>query len=157
MHDQRWPIHRRVSVAVFVSWWLPCRNCLLLFFVQPSSQRASGSHSTAGKPNTATIVPAFTKPSSLGLDNHSHRLTLRGAFQSYTGEGATCRRQAATCKLATHHNACVHMNVHHAANTPSGTVTHGLALQLHFLPEMSLARVGLILRKANDRQASQTP
>lgn len=97
--------------------------------VQSSSQKISGSHNNVGTPNTATIVPTFTKPSSLGSDNHSHCLTVRGTVKSsIESEGARCRRQAATRKLATLHSAWVHMNVHHAANAASGTVNHGLVL-----------------------------
>src|SRR5262250_2604231 len=65
------------------------------------SQKISGSHNNVGKPNTATTVPTFTKPSSLGLDNHSHRLTLRGTVKfSIENDGGWCRRQATTRKLA---------------------------------------------------------
>jgi hypothetical protein len=71
----------------------------------------------------ATIVPTFTKPSSLEWDNHSRCLTLRGTVRSSVeSEGAWSRRQTATRKLATLHNARVHMNVHHTAKAASGTV-----------------------------------
>ena len=96
-------------------------------FFQTNNQKIKGSHNNAGKANTATIVPTSTKPSSLGLDNHSHCLTSRGTVRSsIESEGAWCKRQTATRKLATLHNARVHMNVHHAAKAPSGTVNHGL-------------------------------
>src|SRR4030095_3859098 len=89
--------------------------------LQPNSQKIRGSHNNAGKPNTPTIVPTFTKPSSLGLDNHSHCLTRRGTVKSSAeSEGARCKLQTATRKLATLHNARVHMNVHHAAKAHSG-------------------------------------
>jgi hypothetical protein len=92
-----------------------------------SSQQIKGSHNTPGKLNTLITIAAFTKPSSLGLDHYSHRLTLRDAVKfPVESKGARCRRQFATWKLATTHNAQVHMNVHHAAKAPSSTANHGL-------------------------------